>query len=40
MSVIHPCRMLMDIPKQFEHYMTYLAEGLGHADRHSGMSGY
>ena len=30
----------MDISKEFEHYMTHLAEGLGHADRHAGLSGY
>lgn len=30
----------MDISKQFEDYMTYLSEGLGHADRHSGLGGY
>ena len=30
----------MDIAKEFEHYMTHLAEGLGHADRHAGLSGY
>jgi SRSO17 transposase len=28
----------MDISKEFEHYMTHLAKGLGHADRHSGLS--
>lgn len=31
---------VMDIAKEFEHYMTHLAEGLGHADRHAGLSGY
>ena len=30
----------MNISKEFEHYMMHLAEGLGHADRHSGLSGY
>jgi len=30
----------MDISKEFERYMMHLAEGLGHADRHSGLSGY
>ena len=30
----------MDISKEFEHYMTHLAKGLGHADRHAGLSGY
>ena len=30
----------MDISREFEHYMTHLAEGLGHADRHAGLSGY
>ena len=30
----------MDIFDEFEHYMAHLAEGLGHADRHAGLSGY
>ena len=30
----------MDISKEFERYMMHVAEGLGHADRHSGLSGY
>src|SRR6266568_4043571 len=30
----------MDIAKEFDHYMAYLMQGLGHADRHSGLSGY
>jgi SRSO17 transposase len=31
---------VMDISKQFERYMMHLCEGLGHADRHAGLSGY
>ena len=31
---------VMDISKEFEHYMAHLAEGLGHADRHAGLTGY
>ena len=30
----------MDIINEFERYMGHLAEGLGHADRHAGLSGY
>jgi len=30
----------MDIAKEFDDYMTYLMQGLGHADRHAGLSGY
>jgi SRSO17 transposase len=30
----------MDIAKEFDDYMAYLMQGLGHADRHSGLSGY
>ena len=30
----------MDIAKEFDHYMAYLMQGLGHADRHSGLTGY
>ena len=30
----------MDLSKEFEDYMAHLAPGLGHADRHSGLSGY
>jgi len=30
----------MDIFKEFGRYMEHLAQGLGHADRHSGLSGY
>lgn len=30
----------MDMSKEFEHYMAHLAQGLGHADRHAGLSGY
>lgn len=30
----------MDISKEYDHYMMHLAEGLGHADRHLGLSGY
>jgi SRSO17 transposase len=28
----------MDIAKEFDHYMAYLMQGLGHADRHSGLT--
>ena len=30
----------MDLSKEFERYMAHLAQGLGHADRHAGLSGY
>ena len=30
----------MDITKEFDDYMAYLMQGLGHADRHSGLTGY
>ena len=30
----------MDIAKEFDRYMAYLMQGLGHVDRHSGLSGY
>jgi len=30
----------MDIAKEFDDYMAYLMQGLGHADRHSGLTGY
>ena len=30
----------MDLSKEFEHYMAHLAQGLGHADRHAGLSSY
>ena len=30
----------MDIPNEFNRYMAHLSEGLGHADRHAGLSGY
>lgn len=30
----------MDASEEFEHYLTHLAQGLGHADRHAGLSGY
>lgn len=30
----------MDISKEFGHYLAHLAAGLGHADRHAGLSGY
>lgn len=30
----------MDIAKEFDDYMAYLMQGLGHADRHAGLSGY
>ena len=30
----------MDIAKEFDDYMAYLMQGLGHVDRHAGLSGY
>ena len=30
----------MDIAKEFDDYMAHLMQGLGHADRHSGLVGY
>ena len=30
----------MDIAKEFDRYMAYLMQGLGHADRHAGLTGY
>jgi len=30
----------MDIAKEFDLYMAHLMQGLGHADRHSGLTGY
>ena len=27
-------------PKEFNEYIAHLSEGLGHADRHAGLSGY
>ena len=30
----------MNVAKDFNHYIAYLSEGLGHADRHAGLSGY
>ena len=30
----------MDIAKEFDKYMACLMQGLGHVDRHSGLSGY
>jgi SRSO17 transposase len=30
----------MDITKEFDDYMAHLMQGLGHADRHSGLTGY
>lgn len=30
----------MDASGEFEHYLTHLSQGLGHADRHAGLSGY
>ena len=30
----------MDIAKEFDDYMAHLMQGLGHADRHSGLTGY
>ena len=30
----------MDSVEEFDHYMSYLMQGLGHTDRHRGMTGY
>lgn len=30
----------MDIANEFEDYVAYPMQGLGHADRHSGLTGY
>lgn len=30
----------MDIAKEFDNYMACLMQGLGYADRHSGLTGY
>jgi len=30
----------MDIGVEFDQYTAYLMQGLGHADRHAGLSGY
>ena len=30
----------MDVAKEFESYMAHLARGLGHSDRHAGLTGY
>jgi SRSO17 transposase len=30
----------MDISREFNRYVAHLSEGLGHADRHAGLSGY
>jgi len=30
----------MDAYTEFEHYLSHLSQGLGHADRHAGLSGY
>ena len=30
----------MDTIKEFNRYIAHLSEGLGHADRHAGLSGY
>ena len=30
----------MDIAKEFDNYMAHLMQGLGHADRHAGLTGY
>jgi SRSO17 transposase len=31
---------VMDESKEFEVYMSHLAQGLGHADRHAGLTSY
>lgn len=30
----------MDIAKEFDHYLAYLMQVLGHANRHTGLTGY
>ena len=41
MPIFFPCGgVAMGISKEFDRYMAHLAEGLGHADRHAGLSGY
>ena len=30
----------MDISREFNLYVAHLAQGLGHAGRHAGLSGY
>jgi SRSO17 transposase len=30
----------MDITKDFDSYMAHLMQGLGHVDRHAGLTGY
>jgi len=30
----------MGATEEFEHYLSHLSQGLGHADRHAGLSGY
>ena len=30
----------MDISEEFNQYVAHLCKGLGHADRHAGLSGY
>ena len=30
----------MSAAKEFNQYIAHLSEGLGHADRHAGLSGY
>ena len=41
MPIFSPCDGgAMGISKEFDRYMAHLAEGLGHADRHAGLSGY
>ena len=30
----------MDISQEFNRYIDHLSVGLGHADRHAGLSGY
>lgn len=30
----------MDLAKEFDDYMAYLMQGLGHSDRHAGLTGY
>ena len=40
MGIINFAGVMMDISSEFKRYMAHLAQGLGHADRHAGLSGY
>ena len=40
MNTMDFARVMMNTFPQFNRYMAHLAQGLGHADRHAGLSGY